>query len=161
MPSLSVSSSAIRPSPHVGFSRAISRTSSRMSVGNRGRPRFRDLHVQNVRNSVRCHLTKISGLTMTKRIAPSEESRKSRSRWFRPTFLEQSKLFSEEEVLSDKGCPRTEEKSDNRQQLWILQRCVSGFDSRTRRTDFLRAQSECCSTLTSIFTVKTFIWVNT
>jgi hypothetical protein len=66
MPSLSFSSSAIRSSPQVGLSCAISRINSRRFFGSCGRPRFRDFHLQTVRNAVRCHLRNVSGLTMTR-----------------------------------------------------------------------------------------------
>ena len=74
MPSFSDSSSAILSSPHVGFSRAIWRTSSRIFFGSAGRPRLRDLHRQNILNAVRCHLRNVSGFTIT------NASRQSKSR---------------------------------------------------------------------------------
>ena len=74
MPNFSNSSSAILSSPHVGFSRAIWRTSSRRLSGRAGRPRLRDLHRQNIWNAVRCHLRNVSGFTIT------SASRQSKSR---------------------------------------------------------------------------------
>lgn len=64
MPSFRNNSFAIRSSPQVGFSRSIWRISSRRFLGSAGRPFFRDFHLQNIRNAVRCHLN-VSGLTMT------------------------------------------------------------------------------------------------
>ena len=82
MPSLSFSSSAMRSSPHVGFSCAISRINSRRFFGSPARPRFRDFHLQNVRYAVRCHLGNVSGLTMTRASRQSKnlESKTMRAR---------------------------------------------------------------------------------
>ena len=65
MPSFNDSSCAILSSPHVGFSRAIWRTSWRIFLGSAGRPRLRDFHRQNILNAVRCHLRNVSGFTIT------------------------------------------------------------------------------------------------
>jgi ATPase family associated with various cellular activities (AAA) len=66
MPSFSDSSSAILSSPHVGFSWAIRRTSSRTSLGSAGRPGLRDFHRQNILKALRCHLTNVSGFTASR-----------------------------------------------------------------------------------------------
>jgi hypothetical protein len=69
---------------------------------------------------------KVSGLTMTSASRQLKNRARTTSqvraqafarRGFRPAFLEKSKVFSEKEVLSGKGCPRDVKKSDNRQQL--------------------------------------------
>jgi hypothetical protein len=72
IPSLSFSSSTIRSSPQVGLSCAIPRISSRRFCGSRGRPRFLDFHLQNIRNAVRCYLRNVLGLTMTKALRQSK-----------------------------------------------------------------------------------------
>ena len=64
-PNLSNNSFSILSSPNVGFSRAICLTSSRRFFGRAGRPRLRDFHRQNILNAVRCHLTNVSGFTIT------------------------------------------------------------------------------------------------
>jgi hypothetical protein len=66
MPNFSDNSSAIRPSPHVGFSRAMWRTSSQISFGSSGRPGLRDFHRQNILNALRCHLTNVSGFMIAR-----------------------------------------------------------------------------------------------
>jgi hypothetical protein len=76
IPSLMYSSSAIRSSPQVGFSRSISRISSPRFFGSGGRPRRRGFHCQNIRTTVRCHLMKVSGLTIT-RDSPHSKKRAS------------------------------------------------------------------------------------
>jgi hypothetical protein len=40
--------------------------------GSAGRPRLRDFHRQNVLKAVRCHLTKVSGLTITSALRQSK-----------------------------------------------------------------------------------------
>src|SRR6516165_2480933 len=66
MVSLSFNSLAMRSSPQVGFSAAISRMSLRRSLGNRGLPTGRDFQRQKRRNPLRCQRRKVSGLTFTK-----------------------------------------------------------------------------------------------
>jgi hypothetical protein len=54
----------------------MSRISSFKFLGNDGRPIFRDSRRQNIRNAVRCHLTNVSGLTIT---SASRQSKKRAS----------------------------------------------------------------------------------
>src|ERR1700689_529142 len=65
MPNFSDSSSAIRSSPHVGFSRTIRDINSRRSFGSGGRPGLCDFHRQNILNAVRCHPMKVADFTIT------------------------------------------------------------------------------------------------
>ena len=65
IPSFNASSLAICSSPHVGFSRPICRINSRRFFGSGGRPGRRDFQRQNARKPARCHLMKVSGLTIT------------------------------------------------------------------------------------------------
>ena len=140
IPSFSLSSSAIRSSPQVGFSRAISLTSSRRFFGNAGRPLFRDFQVQNIRKALRCHFTNVCGFNDDQRAAPikkppecdhDEANRRGGSARSNLAFLEQRELFSKKEILGDESDPGTKEQTEERQQLRILQQ-VAG------RTEFLR-----------------------
>jgi len=65
-PSFNESSSAIRSSPHAGFSLAINRMSDLMFLGTAGRPRRRDFHRQSRRNPARCQRMKVAGLTIAR-----------------------------------------------------------------------------------------------
>ena len=65
MPSLMLSSLAMRSSPQIGLSRSIAMMRSRRFCGSGGRPSSRDIHCQNAQNALRCHLMKVSGLTIT------------------------------------------------------------------------------------------------
>ena len=73
MPILSNSSSAMRSSPQVGLSVAISAISFRSWTGARGRPRGRDFHFQNKRNPLRCQRIKVLGLTMVRAVLQSNK----------------------------------------------------------------------------------------
>ena len=64
MPSLTISSFAIRSSPHTGFSEAILRISARSSVGIGGRPSL-PLNRQNNRHPIRCQRMIVLGRTIT------------------------------------------------------------------------------------------------
>src|SRR6516164_7662432 len=66
MVSLSFNSLAMRSSPQVGFSAAISRMSLRRSLGIRGLPTGRHFQRQKRRNPLRCQRRKVSGLTFTR-----------------------------------------------------------------------------------------------
>jgi hypothetical protein len=128
MPSFSDSSSAILSSPHVGFSRAIRRTSSRTSLGSAGRPGLRDFHRQNILKALRCHLTNVSGFTITsasrqsKNLASATIARRIEAVVRRGlAFLEHGQLFSKEKILGHQGSARGKEQPDERQQLRILQ----------------------------------------
>ena len=65
MPSFSFSSSAMRSSPQVAFSAAISRISRRRSLGSSGLPVGLDFHRQKKRNPLRCQRVKVSAFTFT------------------------------------------------------------------------------------------------
>src|SRR5215831_10464341 len=66
MVSFSFNSLAMRSSPQVGFSAAISRISLRRSLGIRGLPRGRDFQRQRRRNPLRCQRMNVSGWTFTR-----------------------------------------------------------------------------------------------
>jgi hypothetical protein len=120
MPSFRVSSLAIRSSPQVAFSRAISQTSSLRFFGSDGRPRFRDFQRQNTRNAVRCHLTNISGLTMTR--ASRQAKKRARATianrnagvvlrglafrsWNRASCLRRKRISARREAREEKNSP--------------------------------------------------------
>jgi hypothetical protein len=63
-PSLSDSSSAMRPSPQLGFSLAMVRMSACKFLGRVGRPGPRDFQRQNSRKPARCQRTNVLGLTI-------------------------------------------------------------------------------------------------
>src|SRR5215469_4412776 len=65
IPSLSFNSLAMRSSPQVGFSVAISRINCRRSLGRRGCPVGLDFQRQSNRNPLRCHRMRVSGFTFT------------------------------------------------------------------------------------------------
>src|SRR5215831_19080589 len=65
IPSFSFSSLAMRSSPQVAFSAAISRISRRRSLGRRGRPMGLDFQRQNSRNPWRCQRMSVDALTFT------------------------------------------------------------------------------------------------
>jgi hypothetical protein len=92
VPRLEFQFSAMRPSPHVGFSCAISRIKARRFFGSPGRPRFRDFHLQNVRNAVRCHLRNVSSLTMT-RVSRQSKNLESRTMSAREAAVERRGLI--------------------------------------------------------------------
>jgi len=66
MVSFSFNSLAMRSSPQVGFSAAISPMSLRRSLGIRGLPTGRDFQRHNRRNPFRCQRMNVSGLTFTR-----------------------------------------------------------------------------------------------
>ena len=66
------SSSAIRSSPQVGFSRPNRWMIWRRFGGNEGRPHLRDFHLQKSRNALRCHLRNVAGLTTTRALRQSK-----------------------------------------------------------------------------------------
>jgi hypothetical protein len=147
MPSLSFSSSAMRSSPHVRLSCAISRINSRRFFGSRGRPRFRDFHLQNVRYAVRCHLRNVCGLTMTRASRQSKnlesktnESACSSVRTSRPqlAFLKQSELFPTEQVLSDEGGTGGKEQANEREQATFYKSLQDLLSVSEGRISFLR-----------------------
>jgi hypothetical protein len=63
-PSLSDSSSAMRPSPQLGFSCAMVMMSARRFFGRGGRPTARDFQRQNSRNPARYQRMSVLGLTI-------------------------------------------------------------------------------------------------
>jgi hypothetical protein len=65
IPSFNLNSLAMRSSPHVEFSAAISRINRRRPLAMRGRPLGFDFQRQNSRNSLRCHRMNVSGFTFT------------------------------------------------------------------------------------------------
>src|SRR5215813_7269364 len=65
IPSFSFSSLAMRSSPQVAFSAAISRIRRRRSLGRRGRPIGLDFQRQNSRNRWRCQRTSVGSLIFT------------------------------------------------------------------------------------------------
>src|SRR5262249_31339815 len=65
IPSFSFSSLAMRSSPQVAFSAAISRIRRRRSLGRRGRPMGLDFQRQNSRNPWRCQRMSVDALTFT------------------------------------------------------------------------------------------------
>lgn len=67
----------MRSSPQVGFSLANRRTISRRFGGKEGRPHLRDFHFQNCRNTLRCHLRKVAGFTITS--APRQSKNRARA----------------------------------------------------------------------------------
>ena len=77
MPSLSDSSSAIRPSPQLGFCSAIVLMRARRFLGNGGRPADRDFHRQNNRNPARCQRTNVLGLTIASACAQGKNRLKT------------------------------------------------------------------------------------
>ena len=122
MPSLSFSSSAIRSSPQVGLSCAISRINSRRFFGSCGRPRFRDFHLQNVRNAVRCQCLRLDNdQSFTPIKEPGEQDHEGacssgRTSRLHPAFLKQSELFAKEQVLGDDGGAGGKEQADEQEQ---------------------------------------------
>jgi hypothetical protein len=65
IPSFSCNSLAIRSSPQIGLSSAISRINCRRSLGKRGLPIGLDFQRQNSRNPLCCHRMSVSGFTFT------------------------------------------------------------------------------------------------
>ena len=63
IPSFSFNSLAIRSSPQIGLSAAISRINFRRSLGKRGLPVGLDFQRQNSRKPFRCHRISVSGFT--------------------------------------------------------------------------------------------------
>jgi len=71
--SFSNSSSAIRSSPHVGFSAAIRQIKCLISAFTGGRPTSLDFQRQNRRRAARCQPINVSGLTITKALRQSKK----------------------------------------------------------------------------------------
>jgi hypothetical protein len=78
--------------------------------GSGGRPRLRDFHRQNTRKAVRCHLTNVSGFSMTSasrqlknraRLSIANRAALVIRRDFHVAFLIERKLHAEETILSD------------------------------------------------------------
>jgi len=86
MPSLSDSSSAIRPSPQLGFSSAIVLMSARRFLGKSGRPADRDFHRQNSRNPARCQRTNVLGVTIASACAQGKNRLKTPERSSQPVL---------------------------------------------------------------------------
>jgi hypothetical protein len=161
MPSFSDSSFVILSSPHTGFSRVIWKTSSRRFFGNAGRPGLRDFHRQNILNAVRCHLTNVSGFTITsasrhaKNFASATVARRYEAVVRRGLVLRswnKASCFAEEQILGHQGVARGTEQPDERQQLRILQELER---LSTLRTEFLRTTGtlrpfQACSSQTSV-----------
>src|SRR5215472_600257 len=107
MVSLSFNSLAMRSSPQVGFSAAISRMSRRRFLGTCGLPTGRDFQRQKRRNPLRCQRRTVLGWTFTR--ASRQKNMRPRmtnqSRgivgpvWLYLPLLEQGELFAQEQVL--------------------------------------------------------------
>ena len=112
IPSFSCNSLAMRSSPQVGFSAAISRIRSRRFLGKRGLPVGFDFQRQKSRNPLRCQRMSVSGLTFTSASAPLEHSAQSRHQpasgivgpsGFDLALLEERQLLAEKEILRGQG----------------------------------------------------------
>ena len=121
---VSVQLLAMRSSPQVGFSAAISRISCRRSLGKRGLPVGFDFQRQNSRNPLRCHRMSVSGFTFTSAPRHSEHSAQGGHHppgrivgpsWFDLSLLEERQLLPKEEILRSQGAAgmrREESQSD-------------------------------------------------
>ena len=115
MVSLSCNSLAMRSSPQVGFSAAISRMSLRRWLGICGLPTGRDFQRQKRRNPLRCQRREVSGLDVHQGAAPREHGPQNDHNqprgivgavWLDLALLEQGELFAEEEVFGSQCAAR-------------------------------------------------------
>src|SRR6516164_11122344 len=151
MVSLSFNSLAMRSSPQVGFSAAISRMSLRRSLGIRGLPTGRDFQRQRRRNPLRCQRTKVSGRTFTRasrhanrrpritiisRVESSERCSFTFRSWNRASCLRR-KRFSLANARRDLETSTRRRTRSHATEDNVLRLCVSGWKTALSMNDQL------------------------